>query len=409
MPDAPLPSRERGKNFPTGITGGPAQARASLPLARRGIDMAAKILITGGAGFIGSHLADKLLENGYSIRVLDDLCPQVHGRRARPGYLKREVELVSGDIRDPDVVRRALAGVHAVIHLAATAGVGQSMYEIAHFTSVNATGTAVLLEELARHPVQKLVVASSMCVYGEGLYRTPRGGLVEGAPRPISQLRKRDWEVRDGLGDALAPVPTPESKTPAPPSVYAISKLHQERLCLTVGDAYGIPTVALRLFNVYGPRQALSNPYTGVLAIFAARYLNGRTPQILEDGEQRRDFVSVHDAVSSLQLALENREANGHVLNIGSGRSHTIREAAESLGDVLGVSNPEPEITGEYRIGDVRNCLADISLARIVLGYEPRVRFQEGLLELAEWLEGCTPVDRSREASAALASRGLRV
>jgi dTDP-L-rhamnose 4-epimerase len=371
--------------------------------------MAAKILITGGAGFIGSHLADRLLENGYSIRALDNLCPQVHGRRVRPGYLNREVELVSGDIRDPDVVRRALAGVHAVIHLAATAGVGQSMYEIAHFTSINATGTAVLLEELARRPVEKLVVASSMSVYGEGLYRTTRGDLAEGVPRPISQLRKRDWEVRDSLGDALIPIPTPESKTPAPPSVYAISKLHQERLCLTVGNAYGIPTVALRLFNVYGPRQALSNPYTGVLAIFAVRYLNGKRPQILEDGEQRRDFLSVHDAVNALKLALENREADGQVLNIGSGRSHTIREAAESLGDVLGVSNPEPDITGEYRIGDIRNCLADISLARIVLGYEPRVRFEEGLLELAGWLEGRTPVDRSREASAALESRGLRV
>jgi dTDP-L-rhamnose 4-epimerase len=299
--------------------------------------------------------------------------------------------------------------VHAVVHLAATAGVGQSMYEIAHFTSVNATGTAVLLEELARRPVEKLVMASSMSIYGEGLYRTPRGTLAEGTPRLISQLRKRDWQVRDGLGDALAPMPTPESKTPAPPSVYAISKFHQERLCLAVGNAYGIPTIALRLFNVYGPRQALSNPYTGVLAIFAARYLNGRPPQILEDGEQRRDFVSVHDAVSALRLALENREADGQVFNIGSGRSRTIREAAESLGDVLGISHLEPEISGEYRMGDIRNCFADISLARIVLGYEPGVRFEDGLMELAGWLEGRTPVDRTREAAAALASRGLRV
>ncbi len=372
--------------------------------------MAAKILITGGAGFIGSHLADELLEHGYSVRAFDNLCPQVHGSRAaRPDHLNREVELLCGDMRDPDAVRRALSGVRAVIHLAATAGVGQSMYEIAHFTSVNATGTAVLLEELARRPVEKLVVASSMALYGEGLYRTAGGILAEGKPRSLSQLRKRDWEVRDGLGDALAPVPTPESKTPCPPSVYAISKYHMEQLCISVGEAYGIPTVALRLFNVYGPRQALSNPYTGVLAIFAARYLNGKPPQLLEDGEQRRDFVSVRDVVRALRLALEARNAEGQALNIGSGRSHTIREAAESLGDVLGTSNLEPETTGEYRIGDIRNCFADISLARIVLGYEPTVRFEDGLMELAEWLEGRTPVDRSREASTELALRGLRV
>ncbi len=374
--------------------------------------MTAKILITGGAGFIGSHLADALLAKGHPVRVLDNLFSQVHGRGhghgSRPEYLDGEVELVHGDIRDPDAVRRALAGVRAVAHLAATAGVGQSMYEIAHFTSVNTTGTAVLLEELARRPVEKLVVASSMNVYGEGLYRTPRGLLTEGQPRAIAQLRRRDWEVRDALGDALAPVPTPEGKTPAPPNVYAISKHHQERLCLAVGDAYDIPTVALRLFNVYGPRQALSNPYTGVLAIFAARYLNGKRPQILEDGEQRRDFVSVHDAVHALCLTLENPRCKGEALNIGSGRSHTIREAVESLGDVLAVSDLPPAITEEYRVGDVRHCFADISLARARLGYEPKVRFEEGLLELAAWLEGRgLPVDRSREAFAELAARGL--
>jgi len=371
--------------------------------------MAAKVLITGGAGFIGSHLADELLARGYSVRALDNLFTQVHGRDGRPDDLDREVELVTGDIRDPAVVRRALTGVRAVVHLAAAAGVGQSMYEIAHFTSINATGTAVLLEELARRPVEKLIVASSMCVYGEGLYRTAGGVLAEAGPRQIARLRKRDWEVRDSMGDALAPVPTPEGKNPAPPSVYAISKFHQERLCLAVGDAYGIPTVALRLFNVYGPRQALSNPYTGVLAIFAARYLNGKPPQILEDGGQRRDFVSVHDVVKALRLALEIPEAAGQVLNIGSGRSHTIFEAAQSLGDMLGARGLEPEITGEYRVGDVRHCFADIGLARNVLGYAPAVQLEEGLMELAAWLEGRTPVDRSREAFAELASRGLRV
>jgi dTDP-L-rhamnose 4-epimerase len=248
-----------------------------------------------------------------------------------------------------------------------------------------------------------------MSIYGEGLYRAPDGTLVQGVERPMSQLKEHDWEVRDQLGDALRPIPTPETKVPALPSVYAISKYNQERLCMNVGTAYGIPTVGLRFFNVYGTRQALSNPYTGVLAIFASRYLNNQPPLINEDGEQRRDFVSVHDIAQACRLAIEVPEAAGHVFNIGSGRSRTIREVAESLADVLGKSHIEAQITERYRIGDIRNCFADISLARRVLGYEPKVRFEDGLLELAEWLDGQTAIDRCKEASEELALRGLTV
>jgi dTDP-L-rhamnose 4-epimerase len=372
--------------------------------------MAEKILITGGAGFVGSHLADELLEHGYEVRALDSLSPQVHGGdAARPEYLAPEVELHIGDIRDARVVRKALEGVDAVYHLAATVGVGQSMYEIENYTSINGVGTAVLLEALAKNPVERLIVASSMSIYGEGLYRTASGERVEGSERSLEQLKARDWDVRDAAGEALTPIPTPETKCPALPSVYAISKYHQERLCMNVGRAYGIPTVGLRFFNIYGTRQALSNPYTGVLAIFASRFLNGQPPLINEDGLQQRDFVSVTDIAQACRLALEVPDAAGHVFNVGSGQTYNVRQIAEEMARTLGMEHIEPEITGRYRMGDIRNCFADITLAKKVLGYAPRVTLAEGLVDLAEWLEGQTAVDRVADASRELVSRGLTV
>ncbi len=368
------------------------------------------ILITGGAGFIGSHLADHLLARGYGVRALDSLSPQVHGDGGtRPRYLHREVDLVQGDVRDPHAVRRALAGADAVYHLAAMVGVGQSMYEVERYTSVNAVGTAVLLEALIERPVERLVVASSMSLYGEGLYRDADGHVVAAAERSLEQLQARDWVVRGPSGERLSPFPTPETKAASLPSVYALSKFDQERLCVTIGRAYGIPTVALRFFNVYGTRQALSNPYTGVLAIFAARFLNGRAPLVNEDGEQRRDFVSVRDVAQACRLALEVPGAAGRVFNVGSGRSFTVREVAERLAAVLGKEHIEPEVTGKYRKGDIRHCFADIGLARAVLGYEPQVTFEEGLAELAGWLEGQVAHDRVQEAASKLASMGLSV
>jgi len=372
--------------------------------------MSGRILITGGAGFIGSHLADELLEHGYQVRALDDLSEQVHGPGdSRPGYLSPEVELVEGDVRDPEAVRKALQGIDAVFHLAARVGVGQSMYEIERYTSVNNLGTAVLLEALIERPVERLIVASSMSLYGEGLFRDADGNLVNGVERDREQLRAHDWEVRDLQGRELTPLPTPETKTPNLSSVYALSKYDQERLCLMAGRAYNLPTVALRFFNVYGTRQALSNPYTGVLAIFASRLLNGNPPLIFEDGRQMRDFVHVSDIARACRLALTVPAAVDQVLNIGSGRQYTVLEIAHAMAEVLGREEIEPEVTGNYRVGDIRHCFADITLARRVLGYEPAMPFEQGLIELASWLEGQVACDRVAEAREELAARGLTV
>jgi dTDP-L-rhamnose 4-epimerase len=372
--------------------------------------MGSQILITGGAGFIGSHLADALLARGHRVRALDNLSPQVHGPDARrPGYLAREVELITGDVRDPAAVRRALEGVDAVFHLAAAVGVGQSMYELAHYTAVNNLGTAVLLEALIARPVSRLVVASSMSIYGEGLYRTAEGEPRVAPERDLEQLRAGAWEVRGAEGQPLFPVATPESKAPSLASVYALSKYDQERMCLLVGRAYGIPTVALRFFNVYGTRQALSNPYTGVLAIFASRLLNGKRPTIFEDGRQRRDFVSVYDIARACCLALERPGAADGVFNVGSGRSFSIREISDRLAAVMERRGLEAEITGKYRVGDIRHCFADIGRARELLGYQPEVSLDEGLAELAGWLEGQAATDRVDQARAELAARGLTV
>ncbi|MEI6350098.1 MAG: NAD-dependent epimerase/dehydratase family protein [Verrucomicrobiota bacterium] len=372
--------------------------------------MISRVLITGGAGFVGSHLADELLAHGYEVRVLDNLCKQVHGAAAkRPDYLDADVELIIGDVRDSDALARSLKGVDAVFHLAAAVGVGQSMYEIENYTRINGIGTATLLEALAGKPLERLIVASSMSIYGEGLYRSVTGALVDGHERSMEQLKRHRWDLHDGHGQPLRAVPTPETKTAALSSVYAISKFLQERLCLTVGRAYNIPTVGLRFFNIYGTRQALSNPYTGVLAIFASRFLNNKPPLINEDGRQRRDFVSVHDVARACRMAMEAPDAAGQVFNIGSGTHHSVLQIASELARVLGKERLEPEITGRYRMGDIRNCFADISLARKVLGYEPQIALQDGLAELAAWLEGRTAIDGLARACNELETRGLTV
>ncbi len=367
------------------------------------------ILITGGAGFIGSHLADELLERGYSVRALDNLTPQVHGKEAkRPAYLDPRVELIVGDVRDGAAVERALEGVDAVFHFAAAVGVGQSMYEVERYTSVNNLGTAVLMDRLIRKPRGRLIVASSMSVYGEGLYRDHTGTTREVPSRTLEQLRRSEWEPRMN-GHALSPTPTPETKSVRLESVYALSKYDQERMCLVLGRAYGIPTVALRFFNVFGTRQALSNPYTGVLAIFASRLLNGRRPLVFEDGEQRRDFVSVHDVARACCLALESDAAPGAVLNIGSGESRSIAQVARKMAQLVGKAHLTPDITGKYRMGDVRHCFADVRRAESVLSYRAAIDFDTGLAELARWLDGQVGAasDHALEARAELETRGL--
>lgn len=381
-----------------------------------------RVLITGGAGFIGSHLADELLAHGHEVRVIDALLPQVHGnggaghghggrQETRPGYLDPSVELIEGDVRDRALLQRALRGVDVVFHLAAMVGVGQSMYRIADYTSANDLGTATLLEALVEHAprqqIRRLVVASSMSIYGEGLYRDARARLHDEVERTRAQLAAGAWEPRDAQGAPLTPVPTPETKRPVLSSVYALSKYSQEQRCLLVGRAYGIPAVALRFFNVYGTRQALSNPYTGVLAIFAARYLNDRPPILFEDGRQQRDFVHVRDVARACRLAMIEPAAVGRAINVGSGCAHTIREVARHMAAALGKEHIEPEISGQYRVGDIRHCHADIGLARQLLGYEPRTALRDGLAELAGWIATQAAVDHVARAREELTARGL--
>ena len=375
-------------------------------------------LVTGGAGFIGSHAVDALLARGVRVRVLDRLDPQVHGERAHrgqpPPWLDPRAEFVLGDVGDQSVVRQALTGVDRVVHLAAAVGVGQSMYEIEHYTRHNDLATAVLLEALkdAKDHVRRLVVASSMSVYGEGTYVAADGRVLDGVRRDEARVRDHRWDPVDDRGRPLTPVATGESKRPDVASVYALGKYAQERMCLIVCAAYGIPTVALRFFNAYGPRQALGNPYTGVLAIFSGRILAGKPPVVYEDGLQRRDFVSVRDVAHAVTLATLKPDVGGEVLNVGGGESVTVLEVGQRLAQLLGRPDLAPQISGRFRIGDVRHCFADISRARDVLGYEPRVTLDEGIVELADWLRG-DGVERGQErfdhASAELAERGLTV
>jgi dTDP-L-rhamnose 4-epimerase len=369
------------------------------------------VLITGGAGFIGCHLSSALLERGYRVRVLDSLLEQVHQAAGAPGAadaplrLNRDVEFIRGDVRDPAKVAEALRGVDRVVHLAAEVGVGQSMYAIDRYVSVNDYGTAVLFQSLIDNPVERVVVASSMSIYGEGLYRATDQSIVEDASRTAG--RPGAWDPVDAAGRALQPVATPESKRPALSSVYALSKYVQERLTLTVCAAYGMEGVALRLFNVYGPGQALSNPYTGVLAIFASRLLNGRPPLVFEDGGQRRDFVHVSDVARAFALALEHPAAPGNVYNVGSGEHRTITEVAQVLAQAMGRPDIAPEITGKARAGDIRHCFADVSRAEAELGFRATRDFADGLAELAEWVAQQEATDRADDARRELESRGL--
>ncbi len=366
------------------------------------------ILVTGGAGFIGSHLVDALITHGHRVRVLDLMVPQVHPK-AEPQYLNSAAEFIRGDVCDADIVERALEGIDVVYHEAAEVGVGQSMYEITRYVRANDLGTAVLLEAIVarRDRIRKLIVASSMSIYGEGAYSCSDCGVVHPTLRPANQLKERHWEVEcPRCGTALAPTPTGEDKTLFPTSIYAVTKQDQEQFSLVVGRAYGIPTVALRYFNVYGPRQALSNPYTGVCAIFSSRLLNDQRPVVFEDGEQTRDFVHVSDIVQANLLALETDRANYQTINVGTGVPTSVRNISRMLAGGLGKSL-EPEIVGKYREGDIRHCVADISRARTLLGYEPAVSLQQGIPELLEWVRRQSANDRVSQATAELEKHQL--
>jgi dTDP-L-rhamnose 4-epimerase len=368
--------------------------------------MAETVLITGGAGFIGRHVAAALLTSGRRVRVLDSLIEQVHPSRGRPADLARDVELQIGDIRDEDAVETALRGVDAVIHLAAEVGVGQSMYAIDRYTSVNDYGTAVLFQRLIARPVRRVVVASSMSVYGEGCYRAADGAVLTDVAR-AGRNPDGSWDPLGPDGRPLIPVPTPETKPGALKSVYAIGKFVQERLTLTLTRQYGMEGVALRLWNAYGPGQALSNPYTGVLAIFASRIANGQAPMIFEDGQQRRDFVHVRDVARAFVVALDHPAADGEVFNVASGEDRTVEAVARLQAASMGRSDLAPEITGKARAGDIRHCIPDLAKIEARLGFAAREDFMEGLAELAQWVAGQSANDRVVEARRELERRGL--
>jgi len=303
-----------------------------------------------------------------------------------------------------------MEGIDAVFHLAAELGLGRSMYQVRRFVTGNDLGTAVLLEELIkrREQVKKLIVASSMSLYGEGPYRCETCAKTSFPElRSTKAMEANQWEFQcEDCGSIMTPLPTPEDKPLNPTSVYAIGKEVQEQYSIVVGRAYKIPTVAFRYFNVYGPRQALSNPYTGACAIFSSRLLNDQSPLIYEDGNQTRDFVSVHDIVQANLLALNSSAADYQVLNVGTGRATTIRFIAEVIARGLG-KDIQPELTEQFREGDIRHCIADISKASKLLGYEPKVALEDGLVELLDWVRDQQADDRLQAATAELAAHSL--
>ena len=368
--------------------------------------MAERVLVTGGAGFIGRHVVRALLARGDTVRIYDSLIEQVHPTGPTRESVPGGVELIQADIRDTARLGAALDGVDKVVHLAADVGVGQSMYLIERYVGVNDLGTACLCQALIDKPVKRVVVASSMSVYGEGLYTTTDGTVMQDVMRPVRQ-DGAGWDPIGPDGLKLTPAATPEWKPARLASVYAITKYMQERMILCAPAAYGIEGVALRLFNVYGPGQALSNPYTGVLAIFASRLLHRERPLVFEDGEQRRDFVHVDDVVQAFLLALDHPAAAGGVFNIGSGRDVSIAEVAREAARAMDLAHLEPEFVGKARSGDIRHCFSDIALARRVLGFAPVRTFDNALPEQMEWVRRQQATDRVQEARRELEARGL--
>ncbi|MFQ5681335.1 MAG: NAD-dependent epimerase/dehydratase family protein [Candidatus Omnitrophota bacterium] len=367
-----------------------------------------KILVTGGCGFVGSHLVDRLVELGHRVRAYDILEPQVHCGK-KPSYLNKGAEYIFADVRDKSKLAAALRNIEVVFHQAAQVGVGQSMYEIEKYVSHNTLGTAGLLDLIinGKNKVRKIVVASSMSIYGEGAYRCRACGPVYPLLRKERQLKRRDWRMScPSCGKKISPAPTSEDKPLFPTSVYATSKRSQEELCLKVGAAYKIPTVALRYFNIYGPRQSLNNPYTGVAAIFLSRVKNNRAPLIFEDGRQSRDFIYVTDIVAANILAMNKRQADYGFFNVGTGISRSIEQIARAIISLCG-KRLQPKALNKFRAGDIRHCYADISRIKRSLGFCPQVSFDEGMRRLIAWSAGQEARDLTQKAQAELKKRGL--
>lgn len=369
------------------------------------------VLVTGGAGFIGSYVVDRLVADGHGVTVLDSLTRQVHPGGTPPAYLNRAADFMTADVRDRAALSRAVARADAVVHCASAVGVAQSQYEIGHYTDVNVHGTGLLLEQLVerRLSLKRLVMLTSMTQYGEGMYRRPSSGaLLRVSVRTEHDIERYGWEpVAPDDGEVLEPAPTPEDAALQASNVYALTKRYQEELARSVGAFYQFPVVCLRLFNVYGPRQSLSNPYTGVLAIFLSRLLVGEAPLVYEDGRQTRDFVSVHDVVEAVTLALASDKAIGQIVNIGSGEPMRIADCAERLASLLGRADIVPQITGKFRRGDIRHCVADLTRARSLLGYCVRVSWDQGLTELIQWATNAPTEDMTGKAQRELYERGI--
>jgi len=367
------------------------------------------ILVTGGAGFIGSYICEQLLRENHHVIVLDNLDPQIHGENAKwPSYMPSGTENYIGDVRDHKMVKALLRKSQAVIHLAAAVGVGQSMYKIEHYCSVSVIGTAVLLEEILeqRDHIKKIIVASSMSIYGEGEYENEKGKIIYPSSRPLTQLKEGKWELFDTDGSILRPIAVKENKPLKPDSIYAINKRDQEEMCLAFGRAYEIPTVAFRMFNVYGARQALNNPYTGVVAIFCNKLLQNQDPLVFEDGYQKRDFVHVEDVARAYTLALKSKAIDGLALNLGSGDNISVLQIANILARILN-KDIEPKITGKYRDGDIRHCFADITALSEKLGWKPKFNFEKGISTLVEWLMSQRLTKTSKDSYNELDKMGL--
>lgn len=369
-----------------------------------------KILVTGGAGFIGSFLVDELLKQGHDVRIFDNIEPQVHGKKM-PDYINKQAEFIKGDIRNEEQVTAAIEDCEIIFHEAALVGVGQSQYQIKRYVDINTLGTANLLNTLANkeHQVKKLLVASSMSIYGEGAYKNEATGeIVFPELRTEQQMQQKKWELLENNGSnvSLKPIPTPETKPLHANSIYAITKKDQEEMCLNIGKTYGIPTTALRYFNVYGPRQSLSNPYTGVAAIFMSRYKNNNPPLIFEDGLQSRDFISVHDIVQANILAMKAKAADYEVFNVGAGGKVTIKQVAETI-RMIQKSAIQPTILNTFRKGDVRHCFADISKIKTKLGFQQKTNFKQGMEELIAWSVTQRAEDNVEKATKELKDKGL--
>ncbi len=376
--------------------------------------MKKNILITGGAGFIGSRLANFLIAAGHNVRVLDNLSPQIHGAEPESSPLLRsldeKVEFIRGSVTHRQDLMRALSGMDTVVHLAAETGTGQSMYAIEHYSNVNIGGTALLLDLIAneKFPIKKIVVASSRAVYGEGKYHCDVHGFVFPSSRAARDMEQGDFSVHCPVCDVPAQMVATDEATPVKPSsVYGVTKLTQEQLVLTVGQALGISAIAFRYQNVYGPGQSLSNPYTGILSIFSTRIRNKSGINIFEDGEESRDFVYIDDVIAATAKAVEHEQPLVDVFNVGSGAATDVMTIATTLQRLLGETVPT-SVSGQFRLGDIRHNVADLTKVRAMLGFEPAVTIEEGLRRFVDWVKAeQIQVDRYEQSLEELKSKGL--